>query len=306
MTLDQIKAAAPTQGYTPRYGSDSGPWTTSMFVEAVYQSLTQGKTGVSTRHATMVALLAAASLAATAHVHGQRGGPPGTPPPAPKAAAPIDLTGYWVSVVTEDWRYRMVTPTRGDYQGVPMTPDAVKIADAWDPAADTAAGNQCKSYGAAAIMRVPMRVHITWQDDSTLRLDTDTGTQTRLFHFDASQAKGEPSWQGESTAQWETPGAGAWRTRRQPGDARNRFAQGRDDDHEGRVPAEERRAVQRERDADRVLRSSRASADGDQLLVVTAIVDDAKYLRQPFIVSSQFKKQADGTGWDPTPCSATW
>jgi hypothetical protein len=260
---------------------------------------------VNTRHATLVALLAAASLAATAHVHGQRGGPPGTPPPAPKAAAPIDLTGYWVSVVTEDWRYRMVTPTRGDYQGVPMTPDAVKMADAWDPAADTAAGNQCKSYGAAAIMRVPMRVHIAWQDDSTLRLDMDTGTQTRLLHFDASRAKGEPSWQGESTAQWEMPGAG-------------RGGRGANPETPGTgslkvvtttmkagylrkngVPYSENATLTEYFDIAR-------ERNGDQLLVVTAIVDDAKYLRQPFIVSSQFKKQADGKGWDPTPCSATW
>ena len=132
----------------------------------------------------------------------------GDPPPAPKAAAPIDLTGYWVSIVTEDWRYRMVTPTKGDYQAVPMNAEARKVADAWDPAADEAAGNQCKSYGAAAIMRVPGRVHITWQDDRTLRLEIDAGTQTRLFHFDAPPA-GEPSWQGDSVAQWERPGGAA-------------------------------------------------------------------------------------------------
>src|SRR5204863_3787960 len=56
--------------------------------------------------------------------------PPPAAPQLPKAAAPIDLTGYWVSIVSEDWRYRMVTPAKGDYQAVPMTPDAVKIADA--------------------------------------------------------------------------------------------------------------------------------------------------------------------------------
>ena len=39
-TLEQVKAASPTQGYTRRYGADSGPWTTSMFVEAIYTSLT--------------------------------------------------------------------------------------------------------------------------------------------------------------------------------------------------------------------------------------------------------------------------
>ena len=109
----------------------------------------------------------------------------GAPPPAPtaKASAPIDLTGYWVAVVNEDWRYRMVTPAKGDYRGVPITKEALKIVNAWDPAADEAAGNQCKSYGAAAIMRVPGRIHVTWQDDNTLRLDTDAGTQTRLFQF---------------------------------------------------------------------------------------------------------------------------
>ena len=90
-------------------------------------------------------------------------------PQTPKAAAPIDLTGYWVSVVTEDWRYRMVTPAKGDYQGVPMTPDARKVADAWDPAKEEARGDQCKSYGAPALMRVPGRLHITWQDDQTLK-----------------------------------------------------------------------------------------------------------------------------------------
>src|ERR1700684_3157198 len=111
------------------------------------------------------------------------GGGRARPPMNPKAAAPIDLTGYWVSIVTEDWRYRMVTPAPGDYQSVPMTPAAIKIADAWDPAKDEAAGEQCKSYGAPAILRVPEHLHITWQDDQTLRMDIDAGKQARVFHF---------------------------------------------------------------------------------------------------------------------------
>src|SRR5580700_10529439 len=78
-------------------------------------------------------------------------------PPAPKAGAPVDLTGYWVSIVTEDWRYRMVTPAKGDYASVPLNAEARKIADAWDPAKDEAAGEACKSYGAAGLMRVPGR-----------------------------------------------------------------------------------------------------------------------------------------------------
>ena len=44
MSLEEIKAADPTQGYRGRYGSDSGPWTTEMFVEAVYHGLTNPPT----------------------------------------------------------------------------------------------------------------------------------------------------------------------------------------------------------------------------------------------------------------------
>src|ERR1700734_2521433 len=120
----------------------------------------------------------------------QRGGRGGAAPPPQTArdAAPIDLTGYWVSVVTEDWRYRMVTPARGDYQGVPITPAARAIADAWDPAKEEETGELCKSYGAPALLRVPGRLHITWQDEQTLRIDADAGKQTRIFHFGAWQA----------------------------------------------------------------------------------------------------------------------
>ena len=237
-------------------------------------------------------------------VSAQRGGAPAQ---TARASAPIDLTGYWVSVVTEDWRYRMVTPTKGDYQGVPMTPEAVKVADAWNPEADTAAGNQCRSYGAAAIMRVPGRIHVMWDDERTLKLEADAGTQTRLFRFESPGAKGEPSWQGDSMALWETPGG------------RGGGAGGRGSANSTRtgalkvvttnlkagylrkngVPYSEGATVTEYFD---VLRPR----SGGELLVVTTVVDDQKYLRQPFIVSSQFKKQTDAKGWDPTPCSATW
>ena len=49
-------------------------------------------------------------------LHSQaRGGQRGGPPPAAKAAAPIDLTGYWAAVLTEDWYLRMLTPPKGDF-----------------------------------------------------------------------------------------------------------------------------------------------------------------------------------------------
>jgi hypothetical protein len=91
----------------------------------------------------------------------------------------------------------MVTPKKGDYPGIPLNAEGRKIADAWDPAKDEAGGDQCKAYSAPAIMRVPGRLHIAWQDANTLRMDTDAGTQTRLFHFSGSTIpSGAATWQG--------------------------------------------------------------------------------------------------------------
>ena len=205
-----------------------------------------------------------------------------------KASAPVDMTGYWVAFVTEDWRFRMVTPRKGDYQAVPMTDQARKVADAWDPAADEAAGNQCKAYGAAAIMRVPARFHITWQDDNTLRVDSDAGMQTRLFHFNSQPgAPGERTWQGYSTAQWQGPR----RCKIATTNLRSGYLR------KNGVPYSENAAVTEYFDIAPL-------PGGGQVLLVTAVVDDPQYLRQPFIVSSQFKKEADGSKWDPTPCTA--
>ena len=66
---------------------------------------------------------------------GRGRGPTGPPPPA-RQGAPVDLTGNWVSIVTEDWQWRMRTPPKGDYASVPMTPQARQLADTWDPSKD--------------------------------------------------------------------------------------------------------------------------------------------------------------------------
>ena len=207
---------------------------------------------------------------------------------AQKAAATIDLSGYWVAIVSEDWRFRMVTPHKGDYQQVPMTDVARKAADAWDPAADEAAGNQCKSYGAAAIMRLPARFHITWQNDDTLRVESDAGMQTRLFQFKpAAAAPGDRTWQGYSKAEWQRPSSlKVTTTNMRAGYLRKNG-----------VPYSENAVVTEYFDI-------APHPDGGQVLLVTTIVDDPQYLQQPFIVSSQFKKEADGSKWDPTPCTA--
>jgi hypothetical protein len=248
----------------------------------------------------LVALLAAQT--ARAQGRGGRGGAP-APPQTPKAGAPIDVTGYWVSVVTEDWRYRMVTPTKGDYQGVPMTPEARKIADAWDPAKEEASGELCKSYGAPAILRVPGRLHVTWQDDQTLKMDTDAGKQTRTFHFGApaasalakASAGGPHTIQGDSVAEWEAGGRGGTdstlkvtTTNLKAGFLRKNG-----------VPYSENATLTEYYELI-------AQPDGSPLLVVTIVTTDPAYLRVPFVISSQFKKEATDAKWKPSECSATW
>ena len=235
-------------------------------------------------------LVVVSSAAAQPAAGGQgRGGPAGVASTA-RSSALIDLTGYWVALVTEDWRFRMITPHKGDYQGVPVNAAARKIADAWDPAADEASGNQCKAYGAGAIMRVPSRFHVTWQDDNTLRVDSDAGMQTRLFRFTSrpqSERAPERTWQGDSTAQWERPSSLKVST----GSLRAGYLR------KNGVPYSENAAVTEYFDIAPI-------PGGGQALLVTTIVDDPQYLQQPFIVSSQFKKEADGSKWDPTPCFA--
>jgi hypothetical protein len=140
---------------------------------------------------------------------GRGGGGRGGPPATAEASAPLDLTGYWVSLVTEDWRFRMVTPAKGDYASVPISPAGRTLADQWDPDKDTAAGLQCKSYGAAGLMRVPTRLHITWADENTLKVETDAGTQTRLLHFGTpTPPAGDAGLQGFSLASWDGVGRG--------------------------------------------------------------------------------------------------
>jgi len=157
----------------------------------------------------LVSTAAVFLIASAVTVHGQRGGR-GAAPAAARESAAIDLTGYWVSVVTEDWKYRMVTPRKGVYDTLTLNAEGRKIGDAWDPAKDEAAGETCKAYGAAGVMRAPGRLRITWQDDTTLKIETEAGTQTRLLRFGPSSSAAEaPSLQGSSAAQWEFDKA-AW------------------------------------------------------------------------------------------------
>lgn len=249
--------------------------------------------------AAMAVMLTAANLSAQG-----RGGAPQAPQTA-KAGAPVDLTGYWVSLVTQDWRIRMAAPPKGDYTGIPLNAEGRKVADAWDPAKDEAAGEPCKSYGAPALMRVPGRLHITWQDDQTLKLEMDSGTQTRLFWFGTSQAQGG-DWQGVSRASWEyfqaanadTLGLNRGALDRRAGSLKvttSNFKSGYL--RKNGVPYSANAMLTEY--FDRV-----TEPNGDSYLLVTSTVEDPTYLAQPVLFSTYFRKQGDSSGWDPSPCTA--
>jgi hypothetical protein len=250
-------------------------------------------------------------------VDAQRGNPPPQPPRAPRAAAPFDLTGYWVSIVTQDWRWRMVTPAKGDYQGLQITPAARKVADAWDPAKDEAAGEQCKSYGAPALMSVPGRIHITWQDDTTLKVDTDAGTQTRLLRFGDAKTPtptgGPRSWQGASQAQWLTP--------RPNVPLQLRPADRTADSPDARPTGGSLRVVTRNLRAGYLRKNGVPYSEntvltehwdlykrpnGEEWLTITTQIEDPQYLTNVRLLAPIFKKEPDGSKWDPTPCSSRW
>jgi hypothetical protein len=230
-----------------------------------------------------------------------RGGAPAGPPPAGKSMAPWDPTGYWVSEIVDEWRFR-VSPIKGDILYVPINAEARRIADAWDPAKDEADGNQCKAYGAVGLMQRPGRLHITWVDDNTIRIDADAGTQTRTLHFGRAPEPGPPSLQGNSVASWEGPG----------------FAGGRGRGGPATPPKTGTLKVITTNLLPGYLRKNGVPYDGKTIyteyvnrlegqqgevyLSLTAMVDDPTYLTGPFVRTYEFKRLPDASGWEPTPC----
>jgi hypothetical protein len=247
-------------------------------------------------------------LASAAWAQGGRGGQAPAAPRTPKAAAPVDITGYWVTVVTEDWPFRMVTPRKGDYAGVPLNAEGRKVADQWDPSKDVSSGEQCRAFGAGGIMRMPVRLHITWQDENTLKVDIDNGTQTRLFRFDKNaQAPAQPEWQGFSIASWETVPEGQ-------GIAPNAGGRGgpAEPPMSGALKVTTTHMKPGYMRRNGVMYSGNAKLteffdrtnekNGDSWLILTSVLDDPQNLQLPFMLSTHFKKEADGSKFSPRPC----
>jgi hypothetical protein len=249
------------------------------------------------------------ACAIVAPVLAQRGGGPAGPPQPPQspwASAAIDLTGYWVAIVNEDWRWRMVTPPKGDFASVPLNAEGTRVGNTWDPSQD----GSCLAYGAAGLMRMPTRLHITWENDNTLKIETDAGQQTGRLLFDtAAPAPAAKSLQGFSKAQWERTAAGG---RGAPGGGNvGQITNPRGGDlkvvttnlsggwlRKNGVPYSDQTTVTEYFDRF-------ATPAGDEWLVVTTLVSDPRYLNQDFITSSHFRREANGAKWDPSPCKAS-
>jgi hypothetical protein len=290
-----------------------------------------------------VLLAAAAIFVSTSDLAAQRGGGggrgagPAGPAQTARARNPVDFTGTWVSVVTEDWRWRMVTaPKDGSaVASIPVNAEGRKAAQAWDLEADNKAGNQCKAFGVGGIMRQPGRIRISWQDDNTLKMEFDAGTQTRLVHFDRSvQPPAEKTWQGFSRGDLEGPGVG--RGAAPVGDTRvtggglpgaqgvpggggsglrgsppprgsGRINTGADikivttNFREGYlrkngVPYSEQAVITE------YIHRLPTHPNGDNWLQVITIVEDPRYLSQPYYTSTNFRLEPNDANFRPTPC----
>lgn len=273
------------------------------------------------------------ALVATVTVLDAQQGPPGgqrgAATQSARAAAPIDLTGYWVAVVSEDWRHRIATPRKGDFESLPtLTPEGRRIADAWDLEKDNAAGLQCKAFGVGGILRQPGRIHITWQDDNTLKAEFDAGTQTRLLQFGAAGAPpAEKTWQGRSIALWEGPGVGrgggggrgqataagpispggAGRGQRggpPPSSSINQGGSLKVVTTHFREGYLRKNGVPYSEAASITEYFHRLPSDPgeDTFLLVVTTIDDPNYMTQPLYTSVQFKLEPNGAKWAPSPC----
>jgi len=245
--------------------------------------------------------------------------PPPQAPQSARQAAQTDFTGTWVAQVNEDWRFRMVTAPIGDTASIPLNPAGIELAKKWSLDADNANGDQCKAFGAGGIMRLPTRVRVSWTNDDTLRFEMDAGTQTRLFNFASAQPSGERTLQGFSVAQWMRPPplAGGPILNQQaglpgrtaqpvaptapavPSNARGSLKVTTTNVLPGYlrkngIPYSENAVVTEYFD--------RFSAFGADYMQVVTIVDDPTYLRLPFVVSNQFKREPDDSKFNPAPC----
>jgi hypothetical protein len=227
--------------------------------------------------------------------------------PQGRLGASVDLTGTWVSIITEDWQWRMVTPQIGDFSSIPENDAAKAIAMEWRPEQDV--GNECRAYGAATIMSEPSRLRISWVDDMTLLMEVDSGMQNRTFHFNEADSSGAPSRQGFTVASWERNAPPRGRVRapatRNPAFIIDASAPKTLEAHTNNlIPGYLRKNGIPHSDQATVTEYINVIeiADGTTWLIDTVIVEDPIFLSQPYVISRNFKKEDDDSKWNPQGC----
>lgn len=260
--------------------------------------------------AVIVACAAAVNVAAQGRGGRGFGGAPAGPA---RTNPPVDLTGTWVPVITEDWRYRMITAPNGETGGLTMTPAARQAAMQWDRSKD----GSCLAYGVGGLMRMPVRFKISWVDDNTLKIESDGGQQTRLLHFappgqPLPTAAGQPrTLQGFSAAEWQRSGG-----------ALDAFGPGLAPEGGGRGAAQRwgslkvtttnvlpgwlaRNGIPYGENLSMTEYFIRfTNKDAGDWLVITTTYDDPQNLQRQWITSTNFQKEPNDSKWAPAPCKA--
>jgi len=211
----------------------------------------------------------------------------------PKDGSPVRHPGYWVSVVTEDWRFRHGDSPKGIYTGVSLNAEGRKIADAWDPANDEATGEQCRATGLRTSCGCP-DAFTSLQDEQTLKIETDAAKQTVCYISIAIRGRGEIGRVFRKRHGTDPVG---------PRYRSSRFSEGCHDQPQAGILAKEgvpysASAVLTEY-FDRVIEPT-----ARRNLAITSTVRIQCIWRSRSSRHSHYKKQTDSSGWNPTPCSA--
>src|SRR5262249_11418549 len=120
--------------------------------------------------------------------------------------------------------------------------------------------------------------------------------QTRTFHFGGWKAPAGPhTIQGDSVAEWEGGGRGSTDGAMKVTTTNLRAGFLR----KNGVPDSENTSLTEDYEII-------TQPDGSPLMCVTIVTTDRMYLRQAFVITSQFKKEPSDAKWNPTACSATW
>jgi len=203
---------------------------------------------------------------------------------------------------------------QADLGSIPASPAGRQAANAWDPAKE----GSCEAYGVGGLMRMPGRFKISWQDDNTLKIESDAGQQTRLLHFAAPAtpaltAVGQTrSLQGYSIAEWQRSGG-----------ALDAFGPGVAPEGGGRGAAPRwgslkvttsnmlpgwlsRNGVPYGENMTMTEYFTRiTNKDAGDWFTVTTVMEDPQFLAGQWITSTNFKKEPNDSKWSPAPCKGS-